>query len=43
VLLDEPIRIPHPRDVFTLRETAAFVSHFQRIWSVLGKQFRNAA
>jgi NitT/TauT family transport system ATP-binding protein len=43
VLLDEPILIPHPRDVFTLRETAAFVSHFQRIWSVLGRQFRNAA
>jgi NitT/TauT family transport system ATP-binding protein len=43
VLLDERIRIPHPRDVFSLRESAAFVEHFQSIWSVLGQQFRAAA
>jgi NitT/TauT family transport system ATP-binding protein len=43
VLLDERIRIPHPRDVFTLRETQQFVAHFQSIWSVLGNQFRAAA
>ena len=43
VLLDERIAIPHPRDVFTLRETDAFLNHFQSIWSVLGQQFRAAA
>jgi NitT/TauT family transport system ATP-binding protein len=43
VLLDERIRIPHPRDVFSLRESTAFVEHFQSIWSVLGQQFRAAA
>ena len=43
VLLDEHISIPHPRDVFTLRESAAFLAHFQSIWSVLGQQFRAAA
>ena len=43
VLLDERIRIPHPRDVFTLRETPQFVSHVQSLWSVLGQQFRAAA
>ena len=43
VLLDERIQIPHPRDVFTLRESDAFVLHFQRVWGVLGEQFRTAA
>jgi NitT/TauT family transport system ATP-binding protein len=43
VLLDERIDIPHPRDVFTLRESPQFLKHFQSIWSVLGQQFRNAA
>ncbi|MFM8547347.1 MAG: ABC transporter ATP-binding protein [Betaproteobacteria bacterium] len=43
ILLDERIEIPHPRDVFTLRETPQFVRHFQSIWSVLGQQFRAAA
>lgn len=43
VLLDERIQIPHPRDVFTLRETPQFVSHVQSLWSVLGQQFRAAA
>ena len=43
VLLDERILIPHPRDVFTLRETRQFVDHFRCIWSVLGNQFRAAA
>mgnify|MGYP002040038006 CR=1 FL=1 len=43
VLLDERIRIPHPRDVFTLRETPQFVAHVQSLWSVLGQQFRAAA
>ncbi|MVW78688.1 ABC transporter ATP-binding protein [Bordetella sp. 02P26C-1] len=43
VLLDERITIPHPRDVFVLRETPQFVSHVQSLWSVLGEQFRAAA
>jgi NitT/TauT family transport system ATP-binding protein len=43
VLLDERIAIPHPRDVFTLRETPQFVTHVQSLWSVLGQQFRAAA
>ncbi|HVR51120.1 MAG TPA: ABC transporter ATP-binding protein [Pseudorhodoferax sp.] len=42
VLLDERIDIPHPRDVFSLRESPAFLRHFQSIWSVLGQQFRAA-
>lgn len=40
ILLDERIDIPHPRDVFTVRQTEMFTRHFARIWSVLGQQFR---
>ena len=40
ILLDERIDIPHPRDVFTVRQTEMFTRHFTRIWSVLGQQFR---
>jgi len=43
VLLDERIDIPHPRDVFSLRESAEFLRHYRSIWSVLGQQFRAAA
>ncbi|ANY14458.1 ABC transporter ATP-binding protein [Bordetella pseudohinzii] len=43
VLLDERIAIPHPRDVFTLRETPEFTAHVQSLWAVLGQQFRAAA
>ncbi|OZI40263.1 ABC transporter ATP-binding protein [Bordetella genomosp. 1] len=43
VLLDERIAIPHPRDVFTLRETPQFTAHVQSLWAVLGQQFRAAA
>jgi len=43
VLLDERIEIAHPRDVFSLRESDQFLTHFQSIWSVLGQQFRAAA
>ncbi|WP_164855595.1 ABC transporter ATP-binding protein [Bordetella avium] len=43
VLLDERISIPHPRDVFTLRESPQFTAHVQSLWSVLGQQFRAAA
>lgn len=40
VLLDEYIRLPHPRDVFTLRQSEQFTQHYQSIWGVLGQQFR---
>jgi NitT/TauT family transport system ATP-binding protein len=43
VLLDEHIDIPHPRDVFSLRESEEFLRHYRSIWSVLGQQFRAAA
>ncbi|ARP93012.1 ABC transporter ATP-binding protein [Bordetella genomosp. 13] len=43
VLRDERIDIPHPRDVFALRETPQFTAHVQSLWSVLGQQFRVAA
>jgi len=43
VLLNERIDIPHPRDVFSLRESAEFLRHYRSIWSVLGQQFRAAA
>ena len=40
ILLDERIDIPHPRDVFTVRQTEAFNRHYIKIWTVLGEQFR---
>ena len=43
ILLEETIDIPYPRDVFELRQTPQFAAHTQRIWKVLGNQFRNAA
>jgi NitT/TauT family transport system ATP-binding protein len=39
-ILDHKIDIPHPRDVFTVRESEAFAHHFQTIWRVLGEQFK---
>jgi NitT/TauT family transport system ATP-binding protein len=43
VLLDVAIDIPHPRDVFELRQTDRFAGYVRRIWSVLGQQFKAAA
>jgi NitT/TauT family transport system ATP-binding protein len=43
ILLEETIDIPYPRDVFELRQMPQFTTHTQRIWKVLGNQFRNAA
>lgn len=40
VLLDHRIDIPHPRDVFSVRDTAEFTHHFRTIWKVLGEEFR---
>lgn len=40
VILDHRIDIPHPRDVFTVREDRRFADHFQAIWHVLGQEFR---
>jgi NitT/TauT family transport system ATP-binding protein len=42
-LLDHRVDIPHPRDVFSVRETPAFAHHFRAIWKVLGDQFREPA
>ena len=39
VLLDQRIDIPHPRNVYALRETEAFAGAYARIWHVLGEQF----
>ncbi|AWM09906.1 ABC transporter ATP-binding protein [Bradyrhizobium symbiodeficiens] len=43
ILLEEVIDIPYPRDVFELRQSSQFTSHSQRVWKVLGNQFRAAA
>jgi NitT/TauT family transport system ATP-binding protein len=40
VLLDHRIEMPHPRDVFSVRDTPEFSHHFRTIWKVLGEQFR---
>lgn len=41
ILLDHRVDIPHPRDVFTVRDTPQFAEHFRTIWRVLGKEFRS--
>lgn len=43
ILLEEVIDIPYPRDVFELRQSSQFTAHIQRVWKVLGNQFRAAA
>jgi len=43
VLLDHRVEIPHPRDVFTIRDTEEFAEHFRTIWRVLGEEFRQGA
>jgi NitT/TauT family transport system ATP-binding protein len=40
ILLDEHIDLPHPRDVYTVREDERFAHHHRAIWHVLGRQFR---
>ena len=42
ILLDERIDLPHPRDVYSVREDEAFGVHHRAIWQVLGRQFRMA-
>jgi len=42
ILLDQHVTIPHPRDVFTVRDTPEFAEHFRTIWKVLGQEFRDA-
>ncbi len=42
ILLDERIELPHPRDVYSVREDEAFGVHHRAIWQVLGRQFRMA-
>lgn len=43
VALIEPVEIPHPRDVFTVRETEQFSRHFLRVWRILGREFKSVA
>jgi NitT/TauT family transport system ATP-binding protein len=43
VLLDEIITIPHPRDVFSVRESQEFLDHYHSIWQILGREFRHSA
>ena len=43
IILDHRVDLPHPRDVFTVRETAGFAHHFQTIWRVVGEQFRTTS
>jgi NitT/TauT family transport system ATP-binding protein len=40
IILDHRVDLPHPRDVFSVRETAGFAHHFKTIWRVVGEQFR---
>ena len=40
ILLDEHIDLPHPRDVYSVREQEQFAVHHRAIWQVLGRQFR---
>lgn len=42
IILDHRVDMPHPRDVFTVRETPGFAHHFQAIWRVLGEQFKTS-
>jgi NitT/TauT family transport system ATP-binding protein len=42
IILDHRVDLPHPRDVFTVRETSGFSHHFQTIWRVLGEQFKSS-
>jgi sulfonate transport system ATP-binding protein len=42
IILDHRVDMPHPRDVFTVRETPGFAYHFQAIWRVLGEQFKTS-
>ncbi len=41
VIFDHRVDISHPRDVFSIRESPVFTEHFQRVWHVLGEEFRH--
>lgn len=43
ILLDEHIGIPHPRNVYTVRQNPQFGHHYKRVWAVLGEEFQNGA
>jgi NitT/TauT family transport system ATP-binding protein len=40
IVLDHAVTIPHPRDVFSVREQEAFARNVQAVWHVLGDEFR---
>jgi len=42
ILLQEVITLERPRDVYSLRKSPAFAQHYQKIWNVLGQQFKLA-
>jgi NitT/TauT family transport system ATP-binding protein len=43
IVLDHRVDLPHPRDVFNVRQTAGFAHHFQTIWRVVGEEFRTSS
>jgi len=42
ILLEEAISLSRPRDVYALRKSPAFAEHYQKIWNILGQQFKLA-
>jgi len=40
VVLDHRVTIPHPRDVFSVREQEAFAGTVRAVWHVLGDEFK---
>jgi NitT/TauT family transport system ATP-binding protein len=40
IVLDHKVTIPHPRDVFSVREQESFARNVQAVWHVLGDEFR---
>ena len=40
VVLDHRVTIPHPRDVFSVREEESFGVNVRAVWHVLGDEFR---
>jgi NitT/TauT family transport system ATP-binding protein len=41
LILDHAVTIPHPRDVFSIREEEVFAVHAKEVWHVLGREFRD--
>lgn len=41
VVLDHRVTIPHPRDVFSVRQDPEFSDNVRAVWHVLGEEFRS--